>query len=80
MRQNPDMTEGNWETLQHYVASHWNEQIDPDDPTRTVSFDQFVAKALNRISQLRNMAAHTHPVSRKEYSDLQRIMRHYQGS
>jgi phage shock protein A len=74
MRQNPELTEGNWERLQRYVAAHWNEQIDPDDPSRRVSFDQFVAKALSRISQLRNQAAHTHPVSRKEYSELQRVM------
>jgi len=74
MRQNPDLTEGNWERLQQYVAAHWNEQIDPDDLGRSVSFDQLIAKALNRISQLRNQAAHTHPVSRKEYSELQRIM------
>jgi hypothetical protein len=74
MRQNPGSTEGNWECLQRYVAAHWNEQIDPDDLSRTVSFDQFIAKALNRIAQLRNQAAHTHPVSRKEYSELQRLM------
>ena len=74
MRQNQELTEGNWDRLQRYVAAHWNEQIDPDDPTRLVSFDQFVSKALNRISQLRNKAAHTHPVSRKEYGDLQRLM------
>ncbi len=74
MRQNPELTEGNWERLQAYVAAHWNAQIDADDPGRTVSFDQFVTKALNRIAQLRNQAAHTHPVSRKEYSELQRIM------
>ncbi len=74
MRQNPDMTEGNWDCLQQYVADHWNEPIDPDDLSRTVSFDQFITKALNRISQLRNQAAHTHPVSRKEYSELQRLM------
>jgi hypothetical protein len=73
MRQNPGSTEGNWECLQRYVAIHWNEQIDPDDLSRTVSFDQFIAKALNRISQLRNQAAHTHPVSRKEYGELQRL-------
>ena len=74
MRQNSEMTEGNWDRLQQYVAAHWNEHIDPDDLSHTVSFDQFIAKALNRISQLRNQAAHTHPVSRKEYSELQRIM------
>lgn len=74
MRQHPELTEGNWERLHQYVAGHWNEQIDPDEPAHTVSFDHFVSKALNRISQLRNQAAHTHPVSRKEYSELQRLM------
>jgi hypothetical protein len=61
MRQNPNMTEGSWEWLTHYSAAHWDEQIDPDDTEKRVSFDQFVTKALSRISQLRNMAAHTHP-------------------
>jgi hypothetical protein len=73
MRQNPHHTEGNWERITQYSATHWNEQIDPDDLSRTVSFDQFVAKALSRISQLRNMAAHTHPLSRKDYGELQRL-------
>lgn len=74
MRQNPELTDDNWNRLQQYVAAHWNEQIDPEDLNRLVSFDQFIAKALNRIAQLRNQAAHTHPVSRKEYSELQRLM------
>jgi hypothetical protein len=65
MRQNPEQTEGNWERITAYVAAHWHEQIDPDDPERIVRFDQFVSRALNRISQLRNTAAHTHPLSRK---------------
>jgi hypothetical protein len=73
MRQNPDLTEGNWDRIRAFVAAHWNEQIDLDDPGRTVSFDQFVARALSRISQLRNMAAHTHPLSRKDYGELQRL-------
>ncbi len=73
MRQNPSMTEGNWERLTHYTAARWGEQIDPGDTEKRVSFDQFVAKALSRISQLRNMAAHTHPLSRKDYSELQRL-------
>lgn len=74
MRQNPLATDGNWNSLLQHIARHWTEQIDSDDPSRMVSFDQFVAKALNRISQLRNLAAHTHPVSRREYSELQRLM------
>ena len=49
MRQNPGLTEGNWETLQQYVAAHWDAQIDSDDPSRVVGFDQFITKALNRI-------------------------------
>ncbi|KPV54245.1 hypothetical protein SE17_04960, partial [Kouleothrix aurantiaca] len=74
MQREPEQTEGNWERLQLYVAEHWNDQIDPDDSNHRVSFERFVSKALNRISQLRNQAAHTHPVSRKEYGDLQRLM------
>ena len=74
MRREPELTEGNWNRITAYVAAHWNEQIDPEDPTRTVTFDILVARALSRISQLRNQAAHTHPVSRKEYGELQRIM------
>ena len=73
MRNNPQFTEGNWDTITHFVAQHWNEQIDPDDPEQRVTFDQLVTKALNRIAQLRNMAAHTHPLSRAEYGELQRL-------
>lgn len=73
MRNNPHLTEGNWDTITHFVAQHWNEQIDPDDPEQHVTFDQLVTKALNRIAQLRNMAAHTHPLSRGEYGELQRL-------
>ena len=73
MRNNPQFTEGNWDTITHFVAQHWNEQIDPNDPEQRVTFDQLVTKALNRIAQLRNMAAHTHPLSRTEYGELQRL-------
>jgi hypothetical protein len=74
MRREPELTDGNWYRITAYVAARWNEQIDPDDSTRSVAFDTLVARALSRISQLRNQAAHTHPVSRKEYGELQRIM------
>jgi hypothetical protein len=74
MRREPELTEGNWNRIVTHVAAHWNEQVDPEEPARTVSFDAFVARALSRIAQLRNQAAHTRPVSRKEYSELQRIM------
>jgi hypothetical protein len=77
MRREPEATEGNWARIAAYAARHWNEQIDPEDPGRSVPFDAFVARALSRIAQLRNQAAHTHPVSRKEYSELQRLM--FQG-
>jgi hypothetical protein len=73
MRRNADDTEGDWERIVTYVAAHWHEQVDPDDPGLRVSFEAFVNKALNRISQLRNQAAHTHPVSRREYTELQKL-------
>jgi hypothetical protein len=73
IRRNPSEAEGNWERIEDYVAQHWNGKVDPDDPDWEASFDKFVAKAITRISQIRNIAAHTHPLSRDEYSELQRI-------
>jgi hypothetical protein len=43
MRQHPELTEGNWDRMTQYIATHWNERIDPDDPDKRISFDQFVA-------------------------------------
>ncbi len=77
IRRFPEACEGNWDVINAFVAQHWHGHIDTDDSERVVTFDDFVAKALDRISQLRNTAAHTDPLSRKEYSVLQRII--YQG-
>ncbi|MBK9713216.1 MAG: hypothetical protein IPO81_18165 [Kouleothrix sp.] len=72
-----DDPDGNWQRIQSYVAAHWNEHPDPDDPDRCVRFDDLIAKAINRIAQLRNTAAHTNPLPRQEYTDLQKLI--FQG-
>ncbi len=76
LKRNDDF-DGNWQRIMDYVASHWNEHLDPDDPERIVRFDDIVTKAINRISQLRNTAAHTSPLSRLEYTELQGLI--FQG-
>lgn len=72
-----DDPDGNWQRIQSYVAVHWNEHPDPDDPDRCVRFDDLITKAINRIAQLRNTAAHTNPLPRQEYTDLQKLI--FQG-
>ena len=64
-------SDGNGARITAYVEQHWNERPDPDDPTQSVLFDNLISKAINRIAQLRNTAAHTDPLSRREYTELQ---------
>jgi hypothetical protein len=77
MRREKEQTEGNWERIVEHVAAHWNTHMDSDSPDLEITFDLFISKALARISQLRNQAAHTHPVTREQYRELQRLM--FQG-
>jgi hypothetical protein len=72
--QRSDDLDGNWQRIQTYIAAHWNENLDPDDPQRVIRFHDLISKALNRISQLRNTAAHTNPLPRREYTELQNII------
>jgi hypothetical protein len=72
-----DDPDGNWQRIQSYVVDHWNEHPDPDDPDRCVRFDDMITKAINRIAQLRNTAAHTNPLPRREYTELQALI--FQG-
>ncbi len=76
LRRSDDL-EGNWQRIQAYIAAHWNEHPDPDDPDRVVRFDDLITKAINRIGQLRNTAAHTNPLPRREYTELQALI--FQG-
>jgi hypothetical protein len=72
-----DDPDGNWQHIQAYVAANWNEHPDPDDSARVVRFDDLITKAINRIAQLRNTAAHTNPLPRREYTELQGLI--FQG-
>ncbi len=69
--QRSDDLEGNWARISAYAAAHWNDRPIPDDPERVISFDDFISKALSRISYLRNKAAHTEPLPRHHYDELQ---------
>lgn len=69
-----DDIDGNWQRLQVYIAAHWNEHLDPEDPERAIPFDALIKKAINRIAQLRNTAAHTDPLPRLQYTELQNII------
>ena len=73
IRWKPEESEGNWERIVAYVDQHWHGHIDKDDSEHEVTFDAFV-KALDPISKLRNKAAHPHPLSRDDYSKLQRVL------
>ncbi len=69
--QRSDDLEGNWARISAYAAAHWNDRPIPDDPERVISFDDLISKALSRISYLRNKAAHTEPLPRRHYDELQ---------
>jgi hypothetical protein len=66
MRRNPERTGGDWERLTTYLAEHWQGRVDPDAPDHMVTFDDFV-QFLNQSKHIRNMAAHTTPVSDGDY-------------
>jgi hypothetical protein len=72
MRRNPERTDGDWERLVDYLATHWQGRVDPDNPDEDISFEAFV-KVLNEIKMLRNRAAHTQPISRAGYVKLFRL-------
>lgn len=73
IRRKPEESEGNWQRIVDHVQRHWDGHIDPDDPQINITFEAFIDKTLNRISQLRNTSAHTEVLSRQEYSELQRL-------
>lgn len=73
-----DDPEGNWGRINAYVAVRWQENPNPDDVTRIITFDDFISKGLSRIAQLRNNAAHTEPLPRRFYDELQDLI--FQGS
>ncbi len=65
-----DDTAGNWARISAYAAAHWNNQPNPDDPERVITFEDVIDRTLNRIAQLRNNAAHSEPLSRRHYDEL----------
>lgn len=77
MRRYKEQTKGDWERIEAFVRTHWNEHVDSNDPGFTLSFDTFVTKGLDPLSHYRNKAAHTSAVSPEEYRNVQRLM--FQG-
>ncbi|RRR65675.1 MAG: hypothetical protein EI684_22505 [Candidatus Viridilinea halotolerans] len=73
-----DDQEGNWARISAHVAAHWNEHPNPSDPERLISFGDFLTIGLNRITQLRNQAAHTEPLPQRLYNELQDLI--FQGN
>ncbi|MBX0329646.1 hypothetical protein K2Z83_18405 [Oscillochloris sp. ZM17-4] len=69
MRWKPHETEGDWERIVAFVSPQWDGAVVRDDPSAIIDFPTFV-KAVDTVAQLRNKAAHTHPVSRDEYRNL----------
>ncbi len=69
MRRRPEETEGDWERILDFVRPQWDGAVVRDDPAAIIDFPAF-AKAVDTVAQLRNKAAHTHPVSRDEYRTL----------
>lgn len=72
IKMKPWEAQGNWERIEVFVKDHWNDEYHADYPL--ASFGQFVDKALNRIAQIRNNAAHTTIVPRSQYEELQKIL------
>jgi hypothetical protein len=62
----------NWQQITTYAARHWQGAVLPDEPDEVLLFDDYV-KQLDEIAQMRNKAAHTHPVARDSYARLFRI-------
>lgn len=69
MRWKPGETQGDWDRIVAFVDPRWNGQVVRDDPGVEIDFPTFV-KTVDTIAQLRNKAAHPHPVSRDEYRTL----------
>lgn len=69
MRWKADNFNGDWQRIVDYVKSHWEPHSDPDDPDNYLNFDHFVDE-LQKISSIRNKAAHTSIVTRDEYVQL----------
>ena len=76
LRRSDDL-DGNWARISVYAAAHWRDRPNQGDPDRVITFDDLINKGLNRVSQLRNNAAHTEPLSRRLYEELQDIV--FQG-
>ena len=72
-----DDTTGNWTRINTYVAAHWNNRPNPNDPERVISFDALIDHTLTRITQIRNTAAHSEPLPRRLYDELHDIV--FQG-
>jgi len=72
-----DDTTGNWTRINAYVAAHGNNRPNPNAPERVISFDDLIDHTLNRITQLRNTAAHSEPLPRRLYDELHDIV--FQG-
>jgi hypothetical protein len=72
MRRNPERTDGDWQRLVDYLATHWQGQVDPDSAGDEITFEAFV-KVLNDIKMLRNRAAHTQPIPRAGYVKFFRL-------
>ena len=66
--------DGNGTRIRAYAATRWNPYPDPDDPGHRIEFDNLVKRAVTRIGQLRNTAAHTEPLRRGEFEELLRIV------
>ncbi|HMO58869.1 MAG TPA: hypothetical protein PKC19_16050, partial [Roseiflexaceae bacterium] len=75
--QRRDDAHGNWARISAFVAAHWRERPLADDPARTIRFEDLLIVGLRRISQLRNHAAHTEPLPRRSYDELQDLV--FQG-
>lgn len=69
MRWKPGETMGDWDRIVAFVSTQWDGAVVRDDPAAIIDFPTFV-KTVDTVAQLRNKAAHTHPVSRDEYRTL----------
>ena len=72
-QQNPHQSQGDWERIVQNAARHWNGAINPHDPAKIIGFEDFIKHTLQDIKQLRNQAAHSGPLTRQEYTRLQRL-------
>ncbi len=58
-----------WQRLTDCAATHWQGAVLPDEPEYIITFDDYV-KVLDAIKDIRNAAAHTRVVPRKQYDKL----------